>query len=133
MRTSSEFLLTFLLNACWQILLIASVASLGSWFLRHSSARYRHWLWVSALLLSFLIPVTASTRFWFDGFATTDQSNTVAIDTETLLESRAPSSSASSELSSRAWHWESSSFIWGFCFSVPSGFMQRGQRQEESN
>ncbi|HEX6728541.1 MAG TPA: M56 family metallopeptidase [Pyrinomonadaceae bacterium] len=100
MRTSSELLLTFLLNACWQILLIAAVASFGSWLLRHSSARYRQWLWVSALLLSFLIPLTASSRIWFAGLATTAESNTVAIGNETLLESRAPSFSASSELSS---------------------------------
>jgi hypothetical protein len=50
MRISSQLLLTFLLNACWQVALIAALASLGSWLLRNSVARYRHWIWVSALV-----------------------------------------------------------------------------------
>jgi beta-lactamase regulating signal transducer with metallopeptidase domain/uncharacterized membrane protein YkoI len=101
MRTSSELLLTFLLNACWQILLIAAVASLGSWLLRRSSARYRHWVWVGALLLSFLVPLTASSRIWFDGFASARvPSNTIASDSATAFESFVLAPSVSSELSS---------------------------------
>src|SRR6185369_9891374 len=62
MRTSSELLLTFLLNAVWQIALIGALASLGAWLLRQSAARYQHWLWVAALCLSLLVPaVTAFT------------------------------------------------------------------------
>jgi beta-lactamase regulating signal transducer with metallopeptidase domain len=94
-------MLTFLLNACWQILLITALASLGSWLLRHSSARYRHWVWVSALLLSFLIPLAASSRILFAGFVSPPvASNTVAIDPEAVFESSALSTAASSELSS---------------------------------
>jgi beta-lactamase regulating signal transducer with metallopeptidase domain len=66
MRTSSQLLLNFLLNAAWQIVLIAAVASVGAWLLRSSSARYRHWLWVSALCLAFLVPATTSLRTYFD-------------------------------------------------------------------
>ena len=66
MRTSSQLLLNFLLNAAWQIALIAALASLGAWLLRSSSARYRHWLWVSALCLSFLVPATTSLRAYFE-------------------------------------------------------------------
>jgi beta-lactamase regulating signal transducer with metallopeptidase domain len=62
MKTSSELLLTFLLNACWQVALIAALASFGSWLLRNSVARYRHWLWVSALCLAFLVPAVTSLR-----------------------------------------------------------------------
>ncbi len=62
MRTISQLLLTFLLNSLWQIALIASLAALGSWLLRDSVARYRHWLWVSALCLSFAVPFTTSLR-----------------------------------------------------------------------
>src|SRR5262245_10561150 len=62
MRTTSQFLLTFLLNACWQIPLIACLASVGSHLLRTSSARYRHLLWVSALVLSLLLPLLTSSR-----------------------------------------------------------------------
>jgi beta-lactamase regulating signal transducer with metallopeptidase domain/uncharacterized membrane protein YkoI len=56
MRTSSQFLLTFLLNAGWQVALVAALASVSSWLLRDSSARYRHWIWVSALVLSAGLP-----------------------------------------------------------------------------
>lgn len=73
MRISSELLLTFLLNACWQVALIAGLAGLGSWLLRNSVARYQHWLWVTALCLSFLVPAITSSRALFDTVA---QSNT---------------------------------------------------------
>ncbi|HEX6044964.1 MAG TPA: M56 family metallopeptidase, partial [Pyrinomonadaceae bacterium] len=63
MRISSQLLLNFLLNAVWQIALIAALASFGAWLLRSSSARYRHWLWVSALCLAFLVPAATSIRF----------------------------------------------------------------------
>jgi beta-lactamase regulating signal transducer with metallopeptidase domain/uncharacterized membrane protein YkoI len=56
MKTSSQLLLTFLLNAVWQIALIAALASFGAWLLRKSSMRYQHWLWVGALCLSVLVP-----------------------------------------------------------------------------
>src|SRR5688572_1144822 len=62
MRISSQILLNFLLNAAWQIALIAAFASLGAWLLRSSSARYRHWIWVSALCLAFVIPAASSAR-----------------------------------------------------------------------
>lgn len=66
MRTSSQLLINFLLNAAWQIALIAALASLGAWLLRSSAARYRHWAWVSALCLAFLVPVTTSLRAYFE-------------------------------------------------------------------
>ena len=61
MRISSQLLLTFLLNAVWQIALIAALASFGAWLLRHST-RYQHWLWVAALCLSLLVPVATAYR-----------------------------------------------------------------------
>lgn len=66
MRLSSQLLLTFLLNACWQILLIASFASLGSWLLRKSFARYRHGVWATALCLAFFVPTFTSSQAFFD-------------------------------------------------------------------
>ncbi|HEY6806565.1 MAG TPA: M56 family metallopeptidase [Pyrinomonadaceae bacterium] len=62
MTTSSQFLLTFLLNACWQILLVTVLAVFASWLFRNSPARYRHWIWVAALLLSFGLPLTTSSQ-----------------------------------------------------------------------
>src|ERR1700741_1176844 len=71
MRINSQLLLTFLLNACWQIALIAGLASLGSWLLRNSVARYQHWVWVSALCLAFLVPGFTSSQTLFDALAPT--------------------------------------------------------------
>ena len=66
MRTSSQLLLNFLLNAAWQIVLITALASLGAWLLRSSTARYRHWLWGSAFCLAFLVPLTTAIRTYFE-------------------------------------------------------------------
>ena len=78
MRTSSELLLTFLLNAVWQIPLIAAAAALSAWLLKQSSVRHRHWTWVSALLLSLLVPLVATSRLSLNNqptpIATTDVS-----------------------------------------------------------
>ena len=62
MKTSSELLLTFLLNSIWQIALIAALASVGMWLLRRSSMRYQHWLWVAALCLSVMVPVVTAVK-----------------------------------------------------------------------
>jgi beta-lactamase regulating signal transducer with metallopeptidase domain len=66
MKLSSQLLLTFLLNACWQILLIMSFASLGSWLLRNFFARYRHLVWATALCLAFFVPAFTSSQAFFD-------------------------------------------------------------------
>jgi beta-lactamase regulating signal transducer with metallopeptidase domain/uncharacterized membrane protein YkoI len=57
MRTISQLLLTFLLNACWQIALVTAVAALCARLLRWASARYQHLFWVIALAFSFGLPV----------------------------------------------------------------------------
>ena len=59
---TSELLLTFLINAIWQIPLIALAAAVGAWLLNQYSAKYRHWVWVAALLLSLLVPSFATSR-----------------------------------------------------------------------
>jgi len=59
-RTVSQFLLAFLLNASWQILLIAAVASLGDRILGGVAARYRHAVWVVALFLTLFLPAFSS-------------------------------------------------------------------------
>ncbi|HEY4425036.1 MAG TPA: M56 family metallopeptidase [Pyrinomonadaceae bacterium] len=66
MRLSSQLLLTFLFNAFWQIALIAAFSSLGSWLLRNSFARYRHWVWATALCLAFLVPAFTTSRTLID-------------------------------------------------------------------
>lgn len=60
MKTVSQFLLTFLLNASWQILLIAAMASLCDRILSGTPARYRHGVWVVALFLALFLPAFSS-------------------------------------------------------------------------
>ena len=82
MRMSSPLVLTFLLNALWQVALIAGLAASGSWLLRNSVARYRHWLWASALCLAFFVPAFTASQTLFDTVA---QSNTpLILATETI-------------------------------------------------
>ena len=83
MRLSSQLLLTFLLNALWQITLIASVASLGAWLLRNSFARYRHWIWATALCLAFFVPAFTSSRTLLDNVTPTN--NAVTFERERSL------------------------------------------------
>jgi len=60
MRTISQLLLSVLLNACWQIVLISAFVALCSWLLRSTAARYRHALWVTAILLCFFLPILSA-------------------------------------------------------------------------
>jgi beta-lactamase regulating signal transducer with metallopeptidase domain len=57
MTTISQLLLTFLLNASWQIALVTIVAAICARLLRGASVRYTHLLWVAALLISFGLPI----------------------------------------------------------------------------
>src|SRR6266852_1866773 len=64
MRIVSQLLLTLLLNATWQIALVAAVGAFCSWLLRSTAARYRHRLWVAALGLCFgLAALTGANLF----------------------------------------------------------------------
>ena len=57
METISRTLLTFLLNALWQVPLAAAVAALGSVIMRRGPAWHRHVLWVAALFAALLLPL----------------------------------------------------------------------------
>lgn len=56
MRFAAQLLLTFLLNASWQVALIVAFGALCDWLLRGTSARLRHLLWIGVLLLSLGLP-----------------------------------------------------------------------------
>jgi HEAT repeat protein/beta-lactamase regulating signal transducer with metallopeptidase domain len=62
MLRTSEFTLNFVLNSCWQIAAIVAVTFPASRLLRNGPARYRHILWVVALVASLLVPVLTATR-----------------------------------------------------------------------
>jgi TonB family protein len=62
MKIAAEYFLSFLLNATWQVALVAVVASLADLLLRRTMARYRHRVWVAALVLSLALPLLTSMR-----------------------------------------------------------------------
>jgi TonB family protein len=62
MRVGAQLLLTFLLNASWQIALVVGCAAACDWLLRGTAARYRHALWVAALGLAFVLPLVGPVR-----------------------------------------------------------------------
>jgi TonB family protein len=62
MRVGAQLLLTFLLNASWQIALVVAFAAACDWLLRGTAARYRHGLWIAALALAFALPLLGPAR-----------------------------------------------------------------------
>ncbi|HEU5130534.1 MAG TPA: hypothetical protein VFT26_00480, partial [Pyrinomonadaceae bacterium] len=63
MLRTSEFILNFVLNSCWQIAAIVAVAALASRLVKNGPARYRHTLWVFALAASLVAPLLTATRY----------------------------------------------------------------------
>jgi len=63
MLRTSEFILNFVLNSCWQIAVIATITALASLLLKNGPARYRHALWVFALVVSLVVPLLTATRY----------------------------------------------------------------------
>jgi len=57
MRVIAQLVLTFLLNASWQIALLAAFATLCNWLLRGLAARYLHSLWVITLVSCLVLPL----------------------------------------------------------------------------
>jgi TonB family protein len=57
--TLSRLAATFLLNALWQVTLIAGLALLTDCFLRRAPARFRHTLWVIALAAAVALPLSS--------------------------------------------------------------------------
>ncbi len=63
METISRLLLVFLINALWQSLVVVSLASLCDRLMRNAPARFRHWLWVIALIICLALPLSGLTDF----------------------------------------------------------------------
>jgi len=59
MRTVAQLLVTFLLNAAWQIAVVSAFAAVGAWLLRGTAAWCRHSVWVAALVLSLCLPIVS--------------------------------------------------------------------------
>ena len=57
MRVIAQLVLTFLLNASWQVALLVAFATLCNWLLRGLAARYRHSLWVITLVSCLVLPL----------------------------------------------------------------------------
>lgn len=59
MRTVAQLLVTFLLNAVWQIAVVSAVAAVCAWLLRPTAPWQRHAVWVATLILSLGLPVAS--------------------------------------------------------------------------
>ena len=59
METISRSVLTFLLNAGWQMPVVAAAAALACRLLRRGPAFHRHAVWTAALALSILLPLAS--------------------------------------------------------------------------
>ncbi|HEY6047400.1 MAG TPA: hypothetical protein VIU65_12400, partial [Pyrinomonadaceae bacterium] len=59
----AQVVMTFLLNASWQILLVTAAAAVCDWLLRGAPARYRHAVWVAALLLALVVPALSLSSY----------------------------------------------------------------------
>lgn len=82
METISRFALTFLLNAAWQILLIAIVTRLCDKLLCNLAARQRHWLWVTAFVLCLLLPLLSTVDLFQNVGTPTAARDMIAIQVE---------------------------------------------------
>ncbi|MBO0720146.1 MAG: hypothetical protein J2P41_04950 [Blastocatellia bacterium] len=57
MKPMEDIVLDFMVNALWQPVLLAAIATIClSLLLRRRSARHHHVVWVAALILSILLP-----------------------------------------------------------------------------
>jgi hypothetical protein len=56
----SRWALTFLLNSLWQVTLVVGAMALGDLWLRRAPARYRHALWVMALVAAVVLPAAST-------------------------------------------------------------------------
>jgi beta-lactamase regulating signal transducer with metallopeptidase domain len=91
MERINEYLLTFLLNAAWQVVMIAGIAALANHLIRKGPARYRHILWVAAMVAAVLLPLTSIRR----------PEPTASLPTPVSLPAISVSTSVPSSLSSR--------------------------------
>ena len=57
MDAINRLLVTYLINATWEILLITAITAVCSRLLRRVASEYRHLVWVAALILSVLLPL----------------------------------------------------------------------------
>ena len=64
MKILTELTVTFLFNAVWQVALVGILTAASAWLLCRIAVRYRHMLWVAALLLSLFLPVLSCVSFF---------------------------------------------------------------------
>ncbi len=103
MKTANELVLTFLLNACWQVALIGGAAMLGDLLLRRTAASYRHFLWMVALVMSPLLPIFSFSSSWRNLFVVTP-APAIAIQGVSIVEAPDPTGETITASVSSAYH-----------------------------
>lgn len=84
METISRLFMVFLLNAVWQIALVGLAALLGAWLTRNTAARFRHTIWVAALVLSFGLPLLTCANFYRHNYWENRPSPAASFEVNTL-------------------------------------------------
>jgi len=64
METLRGLVLTFLLNALWQVILVTALTAIAVRLLQSAPARYRHALWVIGLGLAVVLPLMTLPESW---------------------------------------------------------------------
>ena len=118
METISRYLLTFLLNSLWQVPLVAAVAVLASRLMLNGPARYRHALWVTALLAAILLPVASVRK--------SEQSTTVRITVSYASPAVTLAPSASSEAAPAPARRPQAPKTWAVTFGPTTGAVLMG-------
>jgi beta-lactamase regulating signal transducer with metallopeptidase domain len=59
MKNAEELLLTFLLNALWQVPVVAGAAALGAMLIRRGPARLHYFLWLLAIVAGLALPAAS--------------------------------------------------------------------------
>lgn len=82
METMNRALLSYGVNALWQILLVAAAAAVAARFLRHAPARYVYALWCAALITATVVPAAG-----IGGFNSTQRPPDLLAPARTLADS----------------------------------------------
>ncbi|MBO0862581.1 MAG: M56 family metallopeptidase [Chloracidobacterium sp.] len=90
METISRFTMVFLINALWQTVIVALSASFCDRLMRNAPARYRHRLWVIALALCLLLPLSGLVGFQWLSFTDLPPAGAPQVDNQFSVSTPAP-------------------------------------------
>src|SRR5260370_25283627 len=88
MQTMDRFVLTFVINSLWQTTLVVVIAACCARLMRNMEARYQHIVWVAALVLGLILPLTSPGRIGQHELASRDSFDLVQVKSSVSKENR---------------------------------------------